>query len=229
MISYFINKSDIYIYIYSIFTSRTILHWGCMKIPGPFFSTLDSLPFISYTSVEVNLIFYLLSIWENVNLQEINLYLCYCCLLNSLSSSEPKTKDLCTLVERYCLSDGLLYVDQETKLFSLWLYFLSFSILYKVYFVNAFWWRVITASYFEFVCSGLLWYNLLMWLLDWIKKEMLTHSCVPVKTVIYNVRVCLVAWRRAWMWWCDGVVWGVLPQHSTWMFYSMVIVLDVSN
>lgn len=52
---------------------------------------------------------------------------------------------------------------------------LSFSILNRFYFINAFWWRVITASYFEFVCSGLLWYNLFMWLLDWIKRIINTH------------------------------------------------------
>lgn len=47
---------------------------------------------------------------------------------------------------------------------------------FKFYFIEAFWW-VINASCFEFVCSGLLWYNLLMWLLDWIKKKNAFSGC----------------------------------------------------
>lgn len=50
----FISKSNMYIYIYSTFKLRMILHWGCMKPLGVFF-TIISLPFIWNTSIEVNL------------------------------------------------------------------------------------------------------------------------------------------------------------------------------
>lgn len=75
---------------------------------------LHSHIFISGTSVEAVFFPDFVSVWENVNLWE-NLYAITACL-NSLSNSEPKTKDLCTLKERYYLSDGSLYMDQETEL-----------------------------------------------------------------------------------------------------------------
>lgn len=86
-----------------------------------------------------------------------------------VSSGEPKTKDLCTLPEWWCLSDG----SQRR-----WLHGFPLEspppclICYKFCFMDALGGRVINASCFEFVCWGLLWYNLLMWLLDWIKKKM---------------------------------------------------------
>lgn len=68
--------------------------------------------FISETLVKMNLIFL------NVDLQEKNLFMLLLPAYHSLSSSELKTKDLYTLTVRYCLSDGLLSMDQETELCS---------------------------------------------------------------------------------------------------------------
>lgn len=72
-------------------------------------------------------------------------------------------------------------------------YALSFSI-HKFYFINAFW-RVITASCFECVCSGLLWFNLCD---SWIELKNTHTSCpsgVFVQLVgcnlIYYVYVCI--------------------------------------
>lgn len=62
-------------------------------------------------------------------------------------------------------------------------YFPSPFFVFKFYFIDAFRWRVINASCFEFVCSGLLWYNLLMWLLDWIKKK---KSPLAVMVTLFN-------------------------------------------
>ncbi len=41
--------------------------------------------------------FYLLSVWENVNLQEINLYLCYCCLLTTVCPAVSLRRKTCVL------------------------------------------------------------------------------------------------------------------------------------
>lgn len=54
---------------------------------------------------------------------------------HSLSGSEPKTKDLCTLTERWCLSDGFLCVDQETELCFLCSFISCFFFLYSTGFI----------------------------------------------------------------------------------------------
>lgn len=117
---HFISKSNINIYTIQYWRSEQFHIWAVWKYWVSFFFHTCFFSYFSNTSVEVQLIsflFYLLSIGENVNLQETNLYLCYCCLLSTvLPAVEPKTKDLCTLTERWCLSDGLLSVDQETEL-----------------------------------------------------------------------------------------------------------------
>lgn len=184
MIFYFISKSNMYISISSIFTCRTIPHRGCMKILGPFlFHTCFTSLYFQKPQWRSISFFYLLSIWDDVNLQEINLYLCYCCLLTTVCPAVSLRRKTCVLSQ----SDSVFLMACRVWTKKLKLCFLcSFTsclFLYsnRFYFINAFWWwRVITASYFEFVCSGLLWYNLSMWLLDWIKKETLTHSRVPV-------------------------------------------------
>lgn len=171
---YFISKSNMYIYIYTQLLHSEQFRIGAVWTYWVFFHTC--FPFLSNTSVEVGLIFfYLLSIWEKCKPARDKLvFMLLLPAYHSSSSAEPKTKDLCTptgaIVSFWWLT--VRGPRNWNSLFSLWLYFLSFSILNRFYFINAFWWwRVITASYFEFVCSGLLWYNLLMWLLDWIKKR----------------------------------------------------------
>lgn len=68
-----------------------------MKILGPFLFTLVSLPFISNTSVELNLIFVLVINLTKCKPARDKLVFMLLLPASSLSSSEPKTKDLCTL------------------------------------------------------------------------------------------------------------------------------------
>lgn len=96
--------------LYSIFTFRTIPHLGFMKILY-FFNTCFT-HFISNTSLEVNLsFFYLLPIWEHSTCKrETCIYATAACLPVCPAVS-LRRKTCVLLTERYCFSDGLLYVD----------------------------------------------------------------------------------------------------------------------
>lgn len=98
--------------------------------------------------------------------------ICCCCLFTAMCPAASPRRKTCVL----CQSDGVFLMarsgvgDDSTGF--LWSPPPSCLICYTFCFMDAFGWRVINASCFEFVCWGLLWYNLLMWLLDWIKKKM---------------------------------------------------------
>lgn len=90
-------------------------------------------------------------------------------LLLPVRRGEPKTKDLCTLPEQWRLFDGLRRRGRWHRRFPL--EFAPPLLIPSFRFIDAFWWRVINASCFELVCSGLLWYNLLMWLWTELKRK----------------------------------------------------------
>lgn len=86
----------------SIFTFRAVcIHTDVWKYCLFLYQLFTFLYF--NTSLEVNLSFFFTYQSEKNSACKRKSYLCYCCLLTSLSSSEPKTKDLCTL-DRMILS-----------------------------------------------------------------------------------------------------------------------------
>lgn len=108
----------LYIYIYSVFTFciGAVCKYWVLFFPFSFHTCYIYLYFKCLTRGESHFF----STWyqpeKNVNLQEKLVFMLLLPAYHSLSSSEPKTKDLCTLMERYCLSDGSLCVDRETEL-----------------------------------------------------------------------------------------------------------------
>lgn len=119
----------------SVFTFRTIPHLSCIKILGQFlFSTLVFLPFFfPNTSVEVKLISFLFLLAVNLrrckNLQETNLYLCYCCLLTTVLPAVSLRRKTCVLWQSdsvflmaYCLLTKKLNSVFSVALLSVFFY-----------------------------------------------------------------------------------------------------------
>lgn len=145
---------------------------------------------------------YLFSIRKCSLANEINVYLCDCCLLITVCPAVSLRRKTCVLNSAITSFRWLIVSGPRNWTLALLPVFFYIN---RFYFINAFWWwRVITASYFEFVCSGLLWYNLLTWLLGWIKKATLTHSCVAASGNVSFANVCLVAWWCGVTMWCEA-------------------------
>lgn len=138
---YFISKLSMYILCIQFLHSEQSHIGACMNNLGPFAFYTCFTSFYPNTSIEVNLIFLLPIIGENVNLQGKSLYIHATAACLPVCLAVSLRRKTCVLWQ----SDGVFlmaYCTWTRKLNSVFSVasLPVFSILYRFYFINAFWW-----------------------------------------------------------------------------------------